>query len=117
MERGETIDHQYYIDYCLKPLIDKIKMQRPSCGVQSIKLHYDNGRPHVHRDVSSYLQSEGITIIPHPPNSPDLSPCDFWLFDFIKENLADQNNSESLHRAVSNFMNSLNKERIQKDIR
>ena len=24
--RGKTIDHQYYIDYCLKPLIDNIKM-------------------------------------------------------------------------------------------
>ena len=114
VERGETIDHQYYIDYCLKPLIDNIKMQRPSSGVQSIKLQHDNGRPHVHRDVSNYLQSEGITIIPHPPNSPDLSPCDFRLFDFIKQNLADQNNSESLYRAVSNFRSSLNKEEYRK---
>jgi hypothetical protein len=36
VEQGETIDHQYYIDYCLKPLIDNIKMQRPSYGVQSV---------------------------------------------------------------------------------
>jgi histone-lysine N-methyltransferase SETMAR len=106
VERGETIDHQYYIDYCLKSLIDNIKEQRPSCSVEGIKLHQDNGRPHVHRDVSNYLEFEGITIIPHPPNSPDVSPCDFWLFDFIKQNWADQNNSESLYRVVSNFMNS-----------
>ena len=71
VERGETIDHRYYIDYCLKPLIDNIKLQRHSCGVQGIKLHYDNGRPHVHRDVSNYLQSEDITIISHPSHSPD----------------------------------------------
>jgi len=99
VERGESIDHQYYIDYCLKPLTDNIKKQRPSCGVQGIKLHQNNGRLHVHQDVSNYLECEGITIIPHPPNSPDLSSCDFWLFDFIKQNLADQNNSESLYRA------------------
>ena len=67
-------------------------MQRSSCGVQGINLYYDNEQPHVHRDVSNYLQ------------------CDFWLFDFIKQNLADQNNSESLYRATSNFMNSLDKE-------
>ena len=66
--------------------------------------------------MSNYLQSEGITIIPHPPNSPDLSPCDFWFFAFIKENLADQNNSESLHHAVSNFMNSLNREEYRKTL-
>ena len=22
----------------------------------------------------------GIKIVPHPPYSPDLAPCDFWLF-------------------------------------
>jgi hypothetical protein len=56
VERGQTIDHQYYIDHCLKPFINNIKKQRPSCGVQGIKLHYDNGRPHVHQDVSAYLE-------------------------------------------------------------
>jgi hypothetical protein len=91
VERGETIDHQYYIDNCLKPLIDNIKKQRLACGVHGIKVHHDNGRPHVHQDVLNYLESEGITIIPHPSNSPDLSPCDFWLFDCIKQNLSDQN--------------------------
>lgn len=114
VERGVTIDHQYYIDYCLKPLINYIKRQRPSCGVQGIKLHHDNGRPHIHYEVLNHLESEGITIIPHPPNSPDLSPCDFWLFDLIKENIGDQNNSESMYRAVSTFLESLSRDEYRK---
>jgi histone-lysine N-methyltransferase SETMAR len=64
--------------------------------------------------VSNYLELEGLTIISHPPNSPDLSPCDFWLFDLIKENLTDQNDSESLYDAVSEFMYSINKEEYRK---
>ncbi len=64
--------------------------------------------------MSNYLESEGLTIISHPPNSPDLSPCDFWLFDLIKENLTDQNDSESLYDAVSEFMYSINKEEYRK---
>ena len=28
-----------------------------------------------------------IKIVPHPPFSPDLAPCDFWLFPKLKENL------------------------------
>ena len=64
--------------------------------------------------MSNYLESESITIIPHPPNSPDLSLRDFWLFSTIKQNLTDQNNSESLCRTVSNFMNSLDKEECRK---
>ena len=29
----------------------------------------------------------GIKTVPHPPYSPDLAPCDFWLFPKLKENL------------------------------
>jgi histone-lysine N-methyltransferase SETMAR len=114
IERGQTIDHHYYINQCLRPLIDEIKRQRPSYGTRGIKIHHDNGRPHVHEDVSDYLESEGLTIIPHPPNSPDLSPCDFWLFSLIKDNLTDQDDSESLHDAVIDFMNSLNPNEYKK---
>ncbi|CAF1689589.1 unnamed protein product, partial [Adineta ricciae] len=98
------IDHRYYIDNCLQPLIDEIKHQRPSYSTNHIILHHDNGKPHVHKCVSDYLQSEGIATIPHPPNSPDLSPCDFWLFDLIKRNLSDQSDPQSLQHAVTDFM-------------
>ena len=114
IERGQTIDHHYYINQCLRPLIDEIKRQRPSYGTDRIKIHHDNGRPHVHKDVTDYLESNGLTIVPHPPNSPDLSPCDFWLFDLIKDNLTDQDDAESLHDAVIDFMNSINREEYKK---
>ena len=114
LERGQTIDHQYYIDNCLRPVVDEIKRQRPSYGTRGIKIHHDNGRPHVHKDVLTYLESEGLTVMPHPPNSPDLSPCDFWLFDLIKQNLNDQNDSQSLYDAVVSFMYSLSKEEYKK---
>ena len=26
----------------------------------------------------------GIKTVPHPPNSPDLAPCDFWLFPKLR---------------------------------
>ena len=26
----------------------------------------------------------GIKTIPHPPYSPDLAPCDFWLFPKLR---------------------------------
>ena len=29
----------------------------------------------------------GIKTVPHSPCSPDLAPCDFWLFPKLKENL------------------------------
>jgi histone-lysine N-methyltransferase SETMAR len=52
--------------------------------------------------------------MPHPPNSSDLTPCDFWLFDLIKQNLDDQDDSESLYEAVIKFMMSLKKEEYKR---
>ena len=114
IERGQTIGHQYYINNCLRPLIDEIKRQRPAYGTRVIQIHFDNGRLHAHENVTLYLQSKDLTIIPHAPYSPDLSPCDLWLFDLIKENLADQNGSVSLHDAVTDFIYSLNQEEYRK---
>ncbi|CAF1411114.1 unnamed protein product [Adineta ricciae] len=91
-----------------------VRQNRPSYGTRGIKFHHDNGKPHVHNNVLAYLESEGLTVVPHPPNSPDLSPCDFWLFDLIKENLPDQSDSQSLHDAVISFMNSLSNEEYKK---
>jgi len=114
VQRGETINHQYYINNCLQPLIDKIWKQRPTSGTHAIKLHHDNAKPHVHKDVLCYLESKGIKIIRQPPNSPDLAPCDFWLFDRIKQHLTDQTDSNSLHRAVTMIMHSFSKEDYKK---
>ena len=33
-------------------------------------------------------KESGLTVLDHPPYSPDLSPCDFWLFPRLKEMLA-----------------------------
>ena len=114
IESGQTIDHRYYIENCLQPLIDEIKSQRPSSGTHGVKIHSDNATPHRHRVVLDYLELEGLTIVPHPPNSPDLAPCDFWLFDLIKQNIGDQTDSDSLLRAVTDFLYSLDKKEYQK---
>jgi transposase len=34
--------------------------------------------------VREFLAQHNITILPHPPYSPDLAPCDFFLFPKLK---------------------------------
>jgi hypothetical protein len=34
--------------------------------------------------VASKFGQHHIFGLPHPSFSPDLSPCDFWLFDLLK---------------------------------
>jgi hypothetical protein len=33
---------------------------------------------------------KGLMHCPHPPDSPDLSPCDFWFFGMAKEKMKDR---------------------------
>lgn len=87
--KATSIDNKYYIENCLKPVVKEICKQRKSNGTNGIKLLHDNARPHSHSNVINYLTEEGINIMPHPPYSPDLAPCDYWLNDYIKSNLTD----------------------------
>ena len=34
--------------------------------------------------VTDYLTKMGINTVPHPSYSPDLTPCDFWLFSKLR---------------------------------
>ena len=34
--------------------------------------------------VTDYFSKMGIKTVPHPSYSPDLAPCDFWLFPKLR---------------------------------
>ena len=65
----------------------------------------------------------GIKTIPHPPNNPDLAPCDFWLFpklrgcryettDEMKQTVTkviDTITQEDFHRAFQKLLERHNK--------
>ena len=42
--------------------------------------HQDNAPVHNSILVTDYLTKMGIKTVPHRPYSPDIAPCDFWLF-------------------------------------
>ena len=46
--------------------------------------HQDNALVHNSILVTDYLTKMGIKTVPHPPYSPDLAPCDFWLFPKLR---------------------------------
>jgi len=50
-------------------------------------LHHDNAPCHTAISVIEFLAKKGIPVVPQPPYSPDLSPCDFFLFPKLKFNL------------------------------
>ena len=47
-------------------------------------LHHDSAACHTALSVTEFLTSKGIPVVPQPPYSPELSPCDFSLFLKLK---------------------------------
>ena len=109
-DKDKIVGHSYYIENCLKPVVNKIRKQRKSSGAKGVKLLQDDARTHTHSDVIYYLSKDGIIIIAHPLHSPDLAPCDYWLNDYIERNLTDQENETSLARAVSKVVKNIPEE-------
>ena len=46
--------------------------------------HQLNAPPHKTKKVNEFLMKKRISLINHPPYSPDLSPCDYFLFPKLK---------------------------------
>jgi len=114
LESGKTITAKYYRDRCLKPTFKKVMEERPNSGLKNIKILHDNAKSHVAKIVETYLNNEGITIIDHPPYSPDLAPCDFWLFSILKQSLDTHRCVESLKKQITEVLESIPKEEYLK---
>ena len=54
----------------------------------------------------------GNKTVRHLPNSPDLAPCDFWLFFKLKENLRGCRHEtiEEMKEAVTKVIDTLTQE-------
>ena len=46
--------------------------------------HQDNAAVHNSFLATDYLSKMGIKTVPHPPYSPDLTPCDLWLYPKLR---------------------------------
>ena len=62
--------------------------KRLSKGWSGVHLLHDNASSHKCEVVRSILASEKVKVLNHLPYSPDLSPCDFFLFPRLKKMLS-----------------------------
>ena len=75
----QTVNQVYYKNV-LTTLHECVQRRRPDMWKNaSWILHHDNAP-----SVKRYLAKNNIPVTEHPPYSPDLAPCDFFLFPKIK---------------------------------
>jgi hypothetical protein len=81
LSAGQSFN-QYLFTGAVPPSIADDRTQtRPKLKARRAFLHFDNAGPHLTTEQSDDF---GITRLPYPPDSPDLSPCDSWLFGHLQ---------------------------------
>jgi len=83
----QTVNQEFYFEVWRR-LRENVRRKRPELWRSGdwFLLH-DNAPAHTSLSVTRCLASLGWTVVPHPPYSPDLAPCDFFLFPTIKKKL------------------------------
>ena len=79
---GQTVNHAFYKDV-LERLREWVQRVRTDIADDWV-LHHDNAPAHTALSVREFLAKKNIPVLPHPPYSPDLAPCDFCLFPKLK---------------------------------
>jgi histone-lysine N-methyltransferase SETMAR len=83
---GATVNQHYY-KQVLETLRERVRRKRPQLWENGFILHQDNAPSHSALSVKQFLAEKSITVLEHPPYSPDLAPCDFFLFPKVKSEL------------------------------
>ena len=109
---GQTVNKEYYVEV-LREIRKRFRRKRPALfKSDQWHFHQDNTSVHNSIHVTDYLTKMGINTVPQPPYSPDLAPCDFWLFPKLKENLRGcrYETIEEMKEAVTKVIDTLTQE-------
>ena len=109
---GQTVNKEYHVEV-LREFRKRFRQKR-SALFKSGQWHIQQDNAPVHNSilVIDYLTKMGIKTVPHPLYSPDLAPCDFWLFPKLKEKLRDccYETIEEMKEAVTKVIDTFTQE-------
>jgi hypothetical protein len=84
---GRTINKEYYLEV-IRHLRHAVQRKGPDLwATHNWQLHHDNAPAHSSHLIQSFLAKHGIPVVHQAPCSPNMAPCDFWLFPKLKRPL------------------------------
>ncbi|KAI6648436.1 hypothetical protein LOD99_8226 [Oopsacas minuta] len=83
----KTVTASWYVNICMPQVIEKWSILHPKAYLTSLQWHHDNTSAHKAALTMDFFAENGIKLIPLPAYSPDLAPCDFFLFPKLKKKI------------------------------
>ena len=118
MTQSQTISQQVYkevLQLLLCPLREKRGELRQD---KSWLLQHDSAPAHNALSIRQFLAEKKIAVLEQPPYSPDLAPCDFFLFPKLKGIIKGIHfeSVEAIKRAVTTELRGIPEESFQQCI-
>ena len=104
----QTVNKKYYVKV-LREFSKRFHRKRPALFKSGqLQFHQDSAPVHNSILVTDYLTKTGIKTTSRPPYSPDLAPCDFWLFSKLRG--CRYETIEEMKKAVTKVIDTLTQE-------
>ena len=85
LPQGQTVNQHVYKEI-LRRLLRSVREKRRELRQDNAwLLHQDNAPAHNAMSICQFLAERNVTVLDHPPYSPDLAPGNFFLFPKLKE--------------------------------
>ena len=85
LPQGQTINQHVYKNILRRLMRSVRENRRELWKTRSWLFHNDNAPAHNALGIREFLAENNIAVLEQPPYSPDLDPCDFFLFPQLKE--------------------------------
>jgi transposase len=82
---GQKYNLQFSAETVLPSTDKRIGERDPNLRTTVRHLHVDNAKPHTSKMSIARIEELGFILVLQPPYSPDLAPCDFFLFGYLKQ--------------------------------
>ena len=104
-----SITKEYYRDV-LHDAVQCKRLELWSTG--NCRLHHDNAPAHSSHFIQLFLVKNQTPVVCQTPYSPDMAPCDFWLFPKLKRPLKGKwfQTREDIMTAMTAELNTIPKE-------
>ena len=114
--QGQTVNQQFYLQVLkrLRLAVSRKMPQKQPAGAWA--LHHDNAPAHTAHSIQVFLASHDILVVQQTPYSPDMAPCDFWLFPQLKTVMKVKRfeDTDTIKKNATSTLNTIPKDSFKK---
>ena len=119
LPQGQTFNQHVYKNILRRLMHSVGEKRKEPWETRSWLLHHDNAPANNAIGIREFLAKNNIAVLEQPPYSPDLAPCDFFLFPRLKKVIKETHlqDLEAIKTAVTRELQAIPEESFQECVK